>query len=154
MFNLAIQTQRYVKIMMSSLQMEATGESCIEQTDMATPEPTTLSTAEKPKPQWLRRSFWSAFSLNMLKNLKIKIMSKTTKMTLKYWQSLSEGSKRRALTCVFPLHKAIVDMLIDDKPKPKDDPWWKMVWRKVRVPEADSKGYRHYKTVVNRTYIP
>lgn len=44
-------------------------------------------------------------------------MSKTTKMTLKYWQSLSEDSKRRALTCVFPLHKAIVDMLIDDKPK-------------------------------------
>ena len=81
-------------------------------------------------------------------------MSKTTKMTLKYWQSLSEGSKRRALTCVFPLHKDIVDMLIDDKPKPKEDPWWKMVWRKVRVPEADSKGYRHYKTVVNRTYIP
>ena len=81
-------------------------------------------------------------------------MSKTTKMTLKYWHSLSEGSKRRALTCVFPLHKAIVDMLIDDKPKPKEDPWWKMVWRKVRVPEADYKGYRHYKTVINRTYIP
>lgn len=81
-------------------------------------------------------------------------MSKTTKMTLKYWQSLSEGSKRRALICVFPLHKSIVDMLIDDKPKPKEDPWWKMVWRKVRVPEADNKGYRSYKTVVNKTYIP
>lgn len=81
-------------------------------------------------------------------------MSKTTKMTLKYWQSLSEGSKRRALTCVFPLHKSIVDMLIDDKPKPKEDPWWKMVWREVRVPETDEKGYRCYKTVVNRTYIP
>ena len=81
-------------------------------------------------------------------------MSKTKKMTLAYWKSLSEGSKRRALTCVFPLHKAVVDMLIDDQPKPKDDPWWKMVWRKVRIPEADDRGYRHYKTVVNNTYIP
>ena len=78
-------------------------------------------------------------------------MSKTKKMTLHYWNSLSEGSKRRALTCVFPLHKAVVDMLIDDQPKPKDDPWWKMVWSKVRIPEADAGGY---KTVVNRTYIP
>ena len=78
-------------------------------------------------------------------------MSKTKKMTLTYWKSLSEGSKRRALTCVFPLNKAVVDMLIDDQPKPKDDPWWKMVWSKVRIPEADAGGY---KTVVNRTYIP
>ena len=43
-------------------------------------------------------------------------MAKTTKMTLKYWASLSEGSKRRALTCVFPLHKPVVDMLMDEKP--------------------------------------
>jgi hypothetical protein len=81
-------------------------------------------------------------------------MAKTSKMTLKYWDSLSEGSKRRALTCVFPLHKATVDMLMNDKPNPKDDAWWGLVWRKVRIPEADERGYRHYKTVVNRTYIP
>ena len=30
-------------------------------------------------------------------------MAKTKKMTLKYWDSLSEGSKKRALTYVFPL---------------------------------------------------
>jgi hypothetical protein len=81
-------------------------------------------------------------------------MAKTKKMTLHYWNSLSEGSKRRALTCVFPLHKSVVDMLIDDKPNPKDDAWWGLVWKKVRIPEADSSGYRHYKTVVNSTYIP
>ena len=81
-------------------------------------------------------------------------MSKTSKMTLKYWNSLSEGSKRRALTYVFPLHKACVDMLMDDKPNPKEDPWWKIVWKKVRMPQAAEKGYRHYKTVVNHTYIP
>ena len=81
-------------------------------------------------------------------------MAKTKRMTLKYWASLSEGSKRRALTYVFPLHKSTVDMLMNDEPNPKDDPWWGLVWRKVRIPEADSNGYRHYKTVVNHTYIP
>ncbi len=81
-------------------------------------------------------------------------MAKTTKMTLKYWASLSEGSKRRALTYVFPLHKATVDMLLNEKPNPKDSTWWKYVWMKVRIPPADSQGYRHYKTVVNHTYIP
>ena len=45
-------------------------------------------------------------------------------------------------------------MLMNDKPNPKDDAWWGLVWRKVRIPEADERGYRHYKTVVNRTYIP
>ena len=87
-------------------------------------------------------------------NYYIIIMANTKKMTLKYWDSLSEGSKRRALTYVFPLHKATVDMLMNDEPNPKDDPWWGLVWRKVRIPEADSNGYRHYKTVVNDTYIP
>ena len=82
------------------------------------------------------------------------IMAKTSKMTLKYWASLSEGSKRRALTCVFPLHKPVVDMLMDEKPDPKSNPWWKIVWTKVRIPQADANGYRHYKTVVNKTFIP
>lgn len=82
-------------------------------------------------------------------------MAKTSKMTLKYWESLSEGSKKRALTYVFPLHKATVEMLLNDyKPDPRNDAWWRLVWKKVRIPEADANGYRHYKTVVNRTYIP
>ena len=77
-------------------------------------------------------------------------MATTKKMTLKYWENLSEGSKRRALTYVFPLHKATVDMLLDEKPDPKDNAWWKYVWKKVRIPVADT----YYKTVVNHTYIP
>ena len=79
---------------------------------------------------------------------------KTKKMTINYWDSLSEGSKRRALTYCFPLHKATVDMLMNDKPTPKKDVWWRLVWSMVRIPEADAKGYRHYKTVVHKTYIP
>lgn len=46
---------------------------------------------------------------------------------------------------------ALVKMLIDEDPK-KDDPWWKLVFKKVRVPEPDEHGYRHYKTIVNHTY--
>lgn len=42
----------------------------------------------------------------------------------------------------------------DEKPDPKDNPWWKIVWEKVRIPQADANGYRHYKTVVNKTFIP
>lgn len=75
------------------------------------------------------------------------------KLTIKYWNTLEEGSKRRCLTCVFPLHKPIVDMLMDEKPN-KDEPFWKIVFKKVRVPEPDERGYRHYKTIVNKTYIP
>ena len=46
---------------------------------------------------------------------------KTKKMTLKYWASLSDGSKKRALTYVFPLHKAIVEMLLNEKPDLKSE---------------------------------
>ena len=80
--------------------------------------------------------------------------SKTKRMTLTYWKSLDDGSKRRALTHVFPTMKPCVDMLMNDTPDPKNDPWWKLVWKKVRIPEPDSKGYRYYKTCVNHTYIP
>ena len=73
----------------------------------------------------------------------------TKKMTIKYWDSLSKESKKRALTYAFPLNKAVVDMLMNEKPDPNRSPWWKLVWKKVRIPQAD--GYR---TVVNKTYIP
>ena len=74
---------------------------------------------------------------------------KTKKMTIKYWNSLSDGAKKRALTYVFPLHKAIVEMLMNEKPDPKNSDWWKMVFEKVRIPAPGS----YYKTVVNNTYL-
>lgn len=61
---------------------------------------------------------------------------KTKKMTIRYWNGLSEDSKRRALTFVFPIHPACVNMLLKEKPKLKGNPWWEMVWKKVRIPEA------------------
>lgn len=71
----------------------------------------------------------------------------TKKLTQAYWKSLQEGTKRRALTCVFPINPAIVDMLIDMRPNVKD-PWWRIVFSKVRIPEKGSP----YKFVVNGTY--
>ena len=73
---------------------------------------------------------------------------KTKKMTLKYWNSLSDGSKKRALQYCFPIHPAIVEMLMNEKPNLKSD-WWKMVFKKVRIPAPGS----YYKTVVNNTYL-
>ena len=72
----------------------------------------------------------------------------TRKMTLKYWNSLSKGSKERALHYVFPTMKCTVEMLLDEQPNLKND-LWKFVWRKVRIPN-DS----YYKTVVNGAYLP
>ena len=74
---------------------------------------------------------------------------KTKKMTLSYWKGLSKDSKFRALTYVFPLEASLVRMLQNEKPQPKQSPWWQLVWKKVRIPADHS----HYKTVVNDTYI-
>lgn len=72
----------------------------------------------------------------------------TRKMTLKYWNSLSKGSKERALHYVFPTMKCTVEMLLDEQPNLKND-LWKFVWRKVRIPIES-----YCKTVVNGTYLP
>ena len=85
-------------------------------------------------------------------------MSKTKKLTVKYWKSLSHDSRERALKYVFPLWPSAVEMLLND-PKPSlKDHWWKLVFEKVRVPIPNEyekrQGYTHYKTIVNHTYIP
>ena len=76
-------------------------------------------------------------------------MGRTKKMTIKYWNSLEEGSRKRALQFCYPTLPAAVDMLLNEKTK-KDNPWWKRVFDMVRIPEANSC----YKTVVNKTDIP
>lgn len=73
----------------------------------------------------------------------------TKKMTLKYWGKLEEGSKRRALTHVFPGNDPLVQILLSEKPN-KDNTLWQIVFKEVRIPENGS----HYKTVVHKTYIP
>ena len=79
--------------------------------------------------------------------------SKTKKMTISYWNGLSRGSRERALKYCYPIHGAIVEMLLDEKPTTKEvkDGWWTTVFRKVRIPDDN----RVYKTVIdNRTYLP
>jgi hypothetical protein len=74
---------------------------------------------------------------------------KTKKMTLRYWNALSEGSQRRALMHVFPLQKVLIDMLVSEKLTAKDI-HWKAIQRIVRIPEDTSV----YKTSVSKTFIP
>ena len=74
-------------------------------------------------------------------------------MTIKYWNSLSRGSRERALKYCYPIHGAIVEMLLDEKPTTKEikNGWWTTVFKKVRIPEDNHA----YKTVIdNRTYLP
>lgn len=73
----------------------------------------------------------------------------TKMMTLKYWGSLDKGSKRRALTHVFPINNPIVQILMNEKPDKKKT-LWQLVFQEVRIPEDNS----YYKTVVHNTYIP
>ncbi len=73
----------------------------------------------------------------------------TKRITLKYWATLDEGSKRRALTHVFPINNPIVQILLQEKPDKKKT-LWQLVFKEVRIPEDSS----HYKTVVHNTYIP
>ena len=75
-----------------------------------------------------------------------KTKAKTKAMTIKYWLKLSEGSRRRALTYVFPIHKSIVEMLLSQTPSRKDH-WWQYVFKKVRIPEDGCT----YKTVINNS---
>ena len=82
--------------------------------------------------------------------------SKTKKMTIKYWVSLSEGSRKRALQHCFPTLPYTVEMLLDEKPKNVKDrgEYWWYVFSRVRIPD-DS---RVYKTVIDngrhKTYLP
>lgn len=78
-------------------------------------------------------------------------MAKDTKrLTKKYWDSLSEGSRYRALRKVF---SNFPDSINRDyaKQKAKALDWeWDIIQRHIKEP-TDSN---HYKTVVDRTWIP
>ena len=79
--------------------------------------------------------------------------AKNKKLTIKYWKSLSKGSKERALKFVFPISPAIVSMLLDEDPTTEEikHGFWSIVFRKIKIPHDPS----HYKTVfMNSTYIP
>ncbi len=82
---------------------------------------------------------------------------KSKKLTIKYWQSLERGSRERALRFVFPISPAIVSMLLDEIPTKEEikHGFWSLVFRKIRIPEPDERGYRHYKTIfMDSTFIP
>ncbi len=83
--------------------------------------------------------------------------AKTKKLTIKYWKSLPRDSKERALKFVFPIHDAIVQMLLDEDPTTEEikNGFWSLVFKKIREPLPDEYGPSPYKTVfMNRTWIP
>jgi len=68
---------------------------------------------------------------------------------MKYWASLEEGSRERALAHVFPGNAPLVQILMSEKPD-RDNTLWQIVFKEVRIPENTSL----YRTVVHQTYIP
>lgn len=72
---------------------------------------------------------------------------KSRKMTIKYWNSLSRGSKQRALISVFPLNQPLASMLLDEKPDLKK-PFWQYVFKKAKQTDSD-----HYRVAVNGVYM-
>lgn len=77
-------------------------------------------------------------------------MTDKKKITMKYWDSLSEDSRYRALRKVF---SNFPDSVNRDyaKEKAKDLDWtWKIIQRHVKQPVGES----FYKTIIDNTWIP
>ena len=78
--------------------------------------------------------------------------TKNKKLTIKYWCSLSRGSRERALKFCFPISPSIVEMLLDETPTKFEikEGFWSVVFKRITIP-ADN---RFYKTCfMNETYL-
>jgi hypothetical protein len=77
---------------------------------------------------------------------------KNKKLTIKYWCSLSRGSRERALKYCFPISPSIVEMLLDETPTRFEikEGFWSVVFTRITIPRDN----RHYRTCfMNQTYL-
>ncbi len=78
--------------------------------------------------------------------------TKNKKLTIKYWCSLSRGSRERALKFCFPISPSIVEMLLDETPTKFEikEGFWSVVFTRITIPRDN----RHYRTCfMNETYL-
>ena len=78
--------------------------------------------------------------------------TKNKKLTIKYWCSLSRGSRERALKFCFPISPSIVEMLLDETPTRFEikEGFWSVVFTRITIPRDN----RHYRTCfINQTYL-
>ncbi len=78
--------------------------------------------------------------------------TKNKKLTIKYWCSLSRGSRERALKYCFPISPSIVEMLLDETPTKFEikEGFWSVVFTRITIPRDN----RHYRTCfMNQTYL-
>ena len=66
--------------------------------------------------------------------------TKNKKLTIKYWCSLSRGSRERALKYCFPISSSIVEMLLDETPTTFEikEGFWSVVFKRITIP-ADNR---------------
>ncbi len=78
--------------------------------------------------------------------------NKNKKLTIKYWCSLSRGSRERALKFCFPISPSIVEMLLDETPTKFEikEGFWRVVFQRITIP----RDHSFYKTCfMNQTYL-
>ena len=78
--------------------------------------------------------------------------TKNKKLTIKYWCSLSRGSRERALKYCFPISPSIVEMLLDETPTRFEikEGFWSVVFTRITIPRDN----RHYRTCfMNQIYL-
>lgn len=76
--------------------------------------------------------------------------SNTKRITKKYWDSLTEGSRYRALRKVFSNFPNTTNEDYSKKKASELDWMWDIIQRHVKQPVNET----HYKTVIDRTWIP
>lgn len=77
-------------------------------------------------------------------------MADKKKITMKYWNSLEEGSRFRALRKVFSnFPDSINHDYAKEKAKDLDDWIWQLIQRHVKQPI----GEKHYKTIIDNTWL-
>ena len=71
------------------------------------------------------------------------VKTKNKKLTIKYWCSLSRGSRERALKYCFPISPSIVEMLLDETPTRFEikEGFWSVVFKRITIP-ADNRFYK------------
>ncbi|MCQ2268151.1 MAG: hypothetical protein MJZ83_04700 [Bacteroidaceae bacterium] len=76
--------------------------------------------------------------------------TETKRITMKYWDSLEEGSRYRALRKVFSnFPDSINHQNAKEKAKNLDDWMWKIIQRHVKMPIGES----YYRTCIDRTWM-
>ena len=149
MFSIATLTQIEAKLSVSFSQEEIIAGISVMRTAMEILTLTTSPIHRATRPEHLGHCCSPMFNANTIRTM---AKTKNKKLTIKYWCSLSRGSRERALKFCFPISPSIVEMLLDETPTTSEikNGFWLVVFRRITIPQDHS----FYKTCyMNETYL-